>query len=145
MSGFQNKSALRPFYSKKQREIANENLKRLNIENLSKRSYRELSGGQQQRVLLARTLCATEKIILLDEPISGLDPIATEDMYNLIKKLNDEKITIIMISHDINSAIKYASHILYVKDEPYFNTKENFLNSEFGRQFNLFTEEGGKR
>lgn len=138
MSGFQNKCKFRPFYNKKEKEIAKENLKRLGIENLPKKCYRELSGGQQQRVLLARALCATQKLLLLDEPVSGLDPIATEEMYNLIKKLNDDGITIVMISHDINSAIRYASHILYINENPYFDTKQNFVKSDIGQMFNHF-------
>ena len=80
---------------------------------MSKKCFRELSGGQQQRVLLARALCATSKIILLDEPATGLDPDAEQEMYKLIKKLNSEdKITIIMISHDVDAVRKYAKHIL---------------------------------
>ena len=138
MSGFQSKCGFRPFYSREEKMMAKENLKKLSIENLSKMCYRELSGGQQQRVLLARALCAAKKMLLLDEPVSGLDPKATKEMYSLIKKLNDGGITIIMISHDINWAIKYASHILYIKDKPYFDTKENFINSEIGQQFQNF-------
>lgn len=134
MSGFQNRCKLRPFYNKNEKSMAMSNLKKLGMDNLVKRCYRELSGGQQQRVLLARALCATEKMLLLDEPTSGLDPIATEDMYNLIQKLNNEGITVIMISHDIPSAIKYASHILYIKNEPYFDVKENFVKSELGKK-----------
>ena len=130
MSGFQNRSLFRPFYSKKEKQEAKDNLKKLGIENLAKTCYRELSGGQQQRVLLARALCGAQKMLLLDEPVTGLDPLATEEMYDLIKKLNDDGVTIIMISHDINSAIKYASHILYVKENPIFDTKKNFLKSE---------------
>ena len=88
-------------------------MERMGISNLSSRCYRELSGGQQQRVLLARALCATRKLLLLDEPVSGLDPKATAEMYDIIEELNRrDKITIIMISHDISAAVKYASHIL---------------------------------
>lgn len=138
LSGFQNRCNFRPFYNKKEKTIAKENLSKLDISNLSKKCYRELSGGQQQRVLLARALCAAEKMLLLDEPVSGLDPIATEEMYKLIKKLNDDGITIVMISHDINSAIKYASHILYIKENPYFDTKQNFVKSDIGQKFKHF-------
>ena len=138
MSGFQNKCVFRPFYNKKEKALACENLKKLSIENLTNKCYRELSGGQQQRVLLARALCAAEKILLLDEPVSGLDPIATEKMYDLIKKINSDGITIIMISHDINSAIKYASHILYIKEEPYFATKDEFITSKEGQRFESY-------
>lgn len=135
MSGFQNQYGLRPFYNKLEKQVAEENLAKLGIQNLKKRCYRELSGGQQQRVLLARALCATRKMLLLDEPVTGLDPIATKEMYQLIQQLNQDGITIIMISHDINSAIKHASHILYIDEIPYFATKENFVRSEVGRKF----------
>ena len=108
VSGFQARCGLRPFYNKEEKKLARENMERLGILNLSKRCYRELSGGQQQRVLLARALCATRKLLLLDEPVSGLDPKVTADMYNLIKDLNNDGITIIMISHDIGAAIRYA-------------------------------------
>lgn len=111
-------------------------MERMGISNLSSRCYRELSGGQQQRVLLARALCATRKLLLLDEPVSGLDPKATAEMYDIIEELNRrDKITIIMISHDISAAVKYASHILHIGDEIFFGTKEEYLKSNAGGQF----------
>ncbi|MGN0458772.1 MAG: metal ABC transporter ATP-binding protein [Eubacterium sp.] len=127
LSGCLNKSGLKPFYSKSSKELAKRNMERMNISSLSKRCYRELSGGQQQRVLLARALCATEKILLLDEPVSGLDPKVTAEMYQLIKELNDNGATIIMISHDMHAALKYASHILQVGNDVFFGTKEQYL------------------
>lgn len=128
LSGCINKSGLKPFYTKEQKETAKMNMERMNITSLSKRCYRELSGGQQQRVLLARALCSTEKILLLDEPVSGLDPKVTDEMYGLIKTLNDNGLTIIMISHDMHSSLKYASHILKLgKDKIFYGTKESFL------------------
>ncbi|MGN0523764.1 MAG: metal ABC transporter ATP-binding protein [Eubacterium sp.] len=127
LSGCLNKCGLRPFYSKENKALAKKNMERMNISSLSKRCYRELSGGQQQRVLLARALCATEKVLLLDEPVSGLDPKVTTEMYDLIKKLNDQGITIIMISHDMHSALKYASHILKVGQGIFFGTKQDYL------------------
>lgn len=115
LSGCLNKSGFKPFYTKEQKELANENMEKMGITHLANRCYRELSGGQQQRVLLARALCATHKILLLDEPVSGLDPQVTMEMYNLINELNKKYgITIIMISHDMNAATKYASHILRI-------------------------------
>ena len=101
-------------------------MEKMGITEFAKRCYRELSGGQQQRVLLARALCATQKMLLLDEPVSGLDPIVTEEMYRLIQQLNKDGITIIMISHDIQAAMKYASHILYIGDQNFFGEKEIF-------------------
>ena len=86
--------------------------------------YRTLSGGQQQRVLLARALCAARKILLLDEPVSGLDPTAAAEMYSVVQKLNDrDGITVVMISHDISAALQYASHILHIGETTFFGTK----------------------
>ena len=130
LSGCLNKCGINPFYSKANKELAKKNMERMNITTLAKRCYRELSGGQQQRVLLARALCATEKILLLDEPVSGLDPKVTAEMYELIKELNNQGLTIIMISHDIQAALKYASHILQVGSNIFFGTKEDFLKEE---------------
>ena len=115
------------FHSKEDKALAEENLERMGISDLKKRCYRELSGGQQQRVLLARALCATKKILLLDEPVSGLDPKVTAEMYALIEELNKQGITIIMISHDISAAVKYASHILHIGSDIFFGLKEDYL------------------
>lgn len=106
------------FYRKKEKDLMRLNLERLNIANLSKCKFSELSGGQRQRVLLARALCASKKILLLDEPVSGLDPKATAMMYEIINKLNKEDgMTIIMISHDLNGSLKYASNVLNVGEK----------------------------
>lgn len=129
-SGCLNRVGLRPFYNKEEKQLASENMKRLQIKELEHRCYRELSGGQQQRVLLARALCATRKLLLLDEPVAGLDPRATAEMYELIEKLNKEDgITIIMISHDISSCLQYASHILHIGNERllFFGKTEDYV------------------
>lgn len=135
LSGCQARAGLRPFYNNQEKEMAANAMKKMRIEEFSKRCYRELSGGQQQRVLLARALCATQKILLLDEPVSGLDPKVTAEMYELISGLNKEGITIIMISHDIDVAISEASHILHICNKPFFGTKEEYLKSELGSKF----------
>ena len=110
LSGFQGRLGIRPFYSSEQKKEALANMERMGISDLRDRSYRELSGGQQQRVLLARALCATEKMLFLDEPVAGLDPQVTVDMYELINRLNrEDKTAIIMITHDIDAARKYAT------------------------------------
>ena len=134
-SGFLNRSGLRPFYNAIEKQMAQASLERLGITSLAKRCYRELSGGQQQRVLLARALCATRKILLLDEPAAGLDPVASSEMYTLIRDLNNSGITIIMISHDIASSVKYASHILHVGQRTvvFSGTAADYLKSEVGR------------
>lgn len=135
ISGYQGKMGLLPFYTSKQKKGAQEAMERMGITHLQKRCYRELSGGQQQRVLLARALCATSKILLLDEPVSGLDPKVTTEMYSLISDLNKQGISIIMISHDISAAIKYASHILHIDSDVFYGTKESYLSSEKGKAF----------
>ncbi|MCR4734483.1 MAG: ABC transporter ATP-binding protein [Treponema sp.] len=127
LSGCQSRCGRRPFYNKAEKELALANINKMGISHLKKRCYKELSGGQQQRVLLARALCATQKMLLLDEPVSALDPEATEEMYHLIKDLNDEGITIIMISHDIQAALNYASHILHIGAEIFFGKKEDYI------------------
>ncbi len=101
------------------------------------RCYRELSGGQQQRVLLARALCATKKLLLLDEPTAGLDPLVTLDLYRQIQRINQETgLTIIMVSHDIESALKYSTHILHLKNRQlFFGETKDYLNSSIGSQF----------
>lgn len=127
LSGCLSSSRFRPFYSKAQKKLAQENMKKLGIEDLAGRCYRELSGGQQQRVLLARALCATKKLLILDEPVAGLDPIVTEHLYSLIKEINNEGITVIMVSHDIKAAVEYASHVLHIGQTPLFHgTKEDY-------------------
>ena len=130
LSGCQGRCGFRPFYNKEEKKLARENMERMGITDLAKRCYRDLSGGQQQRVLLARALCATRKVLLLDEPVAGLDPKVTTEMYNLISELNKEGITIIMISHDIAAAVKYASHILHIGDTVFFGTKDEYLASD---------------
>ncbi|MBR6392052.1 MAG: ABC transporter ATP-binding protein [Eubacterium sp.] len=135
LSGNLSRTGLKPFYSKADKQRALENLERMGISDLTKRCYRELSGGQQQRVLLARALCATKKLLLLDEPVSGLDPKVTAEMYDLIESLNKQGITVIMISHDIGAAIKYATHILHIGSEVFFGTKEEYLFSDKGSAF----------
>lgn len=135
LSGCQSRQGFRPFYNKEEKELAQSNMKRMHISELASRCYRELSGGQQQRVLLARALCATQKILLLDEPVSGLDPRVTGEMYELISGLNRDGITIIMISHDIEAAVRYASHILHIGGKGFFGTKEEYLESDTGKYF----------
>lgn len=136
LSGLQNKMGLRPFYSRKEIERAKKNIARFGLSGMEERCYRELSGGQQQRVLLARALCASESLLLLDEPVSGLDPVATADLYALIEELNKQDgVTVIMISHDVRAALTYATHILHIADNIFFGTREEYLNSERGRDF----------
>ena len=129
LSGCQGRCGSRPFYNKEEKQLALDAMDKMQITQLAKRCYRERSGGQQQRVLLARALCATQKMLLLDEPVSGLDPKVTAEMYALIEKLNcEDGITVIMISHDVAAAVQYASHILHIGDTVFFGTKDAYLN-----------------
>lgn len=144
LSGCQGRCGIRPFYNKEEKQLAAAAMDKMQITQLARRCYRELSGGQQQRVLLARALCATRKILLLDEPVSGLDPKVTAEMYALIEKLNREDgITVIMISHDISAALKYASHILHIGNTVFFGTKSEYLRSPQGQLF--AAEKGGEK
>lgn len=121
----------RLFYSRADREAASENLERMGIEELKDRCYMELSGGQQQRVLLARAMCATKKLLLLDEPVTGLDPNAANEMYNLIKLINlCDKISVIMVTHDVHEAVRYATHILHLgHGQLFFGSVEEYRKS----------------
>ncbi len=130
LSGCLGRCGARPFYLKAERELAKRNIQRMGLSALAKHSYRDLSGGQQQRALLARALCATDKLLLMDEPISGLDPKASSDFYALIDELNREDgLTVITISHDLTAALKYATHILHVGKMVFFGTKEEYIKT----------------
>lgn len=120
LSGGLNRGGLFPFYSKAEQARAKELMKKLDILPLAEQCYRELSGGQQQRVLLARALMATGSLLLLDEPAAGLDPNATAELYALIHRINQEGITVLMISHDLEAAKKYAGAVLHVGKETEF-------------------------
>ena len=142
LSGCQGRCGLRPFYTVEEKQLAADNMEKMGISHLTKQCYRELSGGQQQRVLLARALCATKKVLLLDEPVSGLDPKVTSEMYALIERLNKDGITVIMISHDLNAARTYASHILHIGDTVFYGTKAEYLLSSVQNRFGV---KGGDR
>ena len=130
LSGCQAHAGLRPYYTRAEKAHAESQMARMQLGELAKRCYRELSGGQQQRVLLARALCASRRLLLLDEPVSGLDPVVTASMYALIRELNrTDGMTIIMITHDLSSALRDASHILHLGGELFFGPKREFLNS----------------
>lgn len=130
LSGCQNRNGFHPFYTRADKKLANENMENTGISHLAKKCFRHLSGGQQQKVFLARALCAAKKMLLLDEPASGLDPQSTEEIYRLIKHLNQtEKITVIMISHDMNAVKINASHILHLKPGYFWGTAEEYLKA----------------
>ena len=135
-----------PFCSKKEKETAMKNLKRLGMEEFKFRPYKELSGGQQQRVLIARALCATDRLLILDEPVTGLDPAATMELYQLIKHLNQKyQVAIIMVTHDIKSAVNQADLVLHLgQTQLFFGNVEKYKQSEIGTSF-LNLEQGGKQ
>lgn len=136
LSGCLNRIEMRPFYSGQEKKRALRNLEVLGIKNLKYKSYKSLSGGQQQRVLLARALCAAEKVILLDEPVTGLDPLATGELYRIIRDLNGRGVTVIMISHDVKAAVNNANKILHIGDSAeFFGSTEDYIKSEAGKQF----------
>lgn len=134
LSGFLNRSHKGPFYRREEKKLAIEHLKKLEIANLSKACYGKLSGGQQQRVLLARALCAAKDILILDEPVTGLDPMASAALYENLRKLNQEGMAIVMVTHDIQSAVAEAKHILHMNEGEYFyGTVGEYMQSEFAK------------
>ncbi|MGE4485566.1 MAG: metal ABC transporter ATP-binding protein [Oscillospiraceae bacterium] len=137
LSGRLNSLKTRAFYSRTDKEDARKKLGLMGIEGLRNKCYQELSGGQQQRVLLARALCATKKLLLLDEPVAGLDPVASAELYQLIKKLNSKyNLTVIMVSHDIKEAVSNASHILHLgRKQLFYGTAEQYMESKIGRSY----------
>jgi zinc transport system ATP-binding protein len=137
LSGCLNSLGGRLFYSAEDRRRAEENIERMGIEDIKNAGYQELSGGQQQRVLLARALCATKKLLLLDEPVTGLDPVAAGEMYNLIKLVNlCDNTSVIMVTHDIHEAVRYATHILHLgRRQLFFGTAAEYRRSAIGRRF----------
>lgn len=137
LSGRLNRCGLRPFYTRADKQAARENLALLGAEKLETSCYRNLSGGQQQRVLLARALCATSRLLLLDEPVTGLDPVMAREFYRVLGQLNRERgITVVMVSHDVNGAVAQASHILHLGSRQlFFGTRQDYLASPVGRHF----------
>ena len=137
ISGCLGKRGNRPFYSPKEKQTALSNLERLGIADLKKSCFRDLSGGQKQRALIARALCATDKLLILDEPITGLDPSAIQDFYNIIRKLNrEEQVAILMVSHDMANIARQAGKILHLQQKALFwGTVQDYLKSGIGNQF----------
>lgn len=137
ISGCLGKRGNRPFYSRKERALAEYNMEKLGITELKKQCYRELSGGQQQRTLIARALCATDKLLVLDEPITGLDPSAIQDFYHMIKKLNrEEQVAVLMVSHDIQNIVHQANKILHLKREVlFYGSVSDYVKSRVGQGF----------
>lgn len=141
ISGCLARKGLKPFYSKQDKELAKANISKMGLEGFEKRCYRELSGGQQQRVLLARALCSSDKILVLDEPVTGLDPKVTSQLYELVDELNKEGVTIVMISHDLH-VINHANKILHLGREVFFGDKEAYIKSQ---NYRVLSNDGGEQ
>jgi zinc transport system ATP-binding protein len=137
LSGCLTTSGFRPFYTSNDKKNVKKTMEKLGISDLKKKSFGNLSGGQKQRVLLARALVATDRLLFLDEPITGLDPIVSAEFYELIARLNTEdNITIVMVSHDLDNAMKYSNKILYMGETEYFfGSKEEYVQSKQCKEF----------
>jgi zinc transport system ATP-binding protein len=136
LSGRLSRLGFRPFYTRRDKEAAEENLRRLGIVDLRNRCFRELSGGQRQRALLARALSATRRMLLLDEPTAGLDPVATHDLYRLLREINRDGVTLVAVSHDMLGSVEYASHILHLQNgQLFFGTAAEYAQSDVGQRF----------
>ena len=144
LSGCLSRRGRRPFYSKTEKDIASANMEKLGITQLANQCYRELSGGQQQRVLIARALCATRELLILDEPITGLDPMAVQDFYSMIRKLNrEDKVAIIMVSHDLRNAVEEANKILHLQKQVlFYGPAHDYMNSKAAGHFFHEKEQG---
>ncbi len=130
-SGFAARGGLRPFYTHAEKQIAETAMRQVGILPIANRSFSVLSGGQKQRALLARALCATDRMLLLDEPVAGLDPQAAEEMYGMIRELNQHRITVVMITHDVGAVLQYATKVLHMGREPrFFESAEAYRTSD---------------
>ncbi len=135
-SGCLRAAGMRPLWRVREKKLADAAMERMGIAHLAAKCYRELSGGQQQRVLLARAFCATGKLIVLDEPIAGLDPLAMKEMYGMIADLNRDGVAVVMVSHDVSAAVNFADHILHIsKTTNFFGSTEGYLKTPVGQQF----------
>lgn len=144
LSGCLSRRGWKPFYSAAEKRIAADNMEKLGITQLSRRCYRELSGGQQQRVLIARALCATRELLILDEPITGLDPAAIQEFYSMIRRLNREDgVAILMVSHDLRNAVEEANKILHLQKRVlFYGPAHTYMNSQAAGHFFHEKEQG---
>lgn len=137
LSGFLNRHKIHVIYSRAEKATALMNMGKLGVLELRKRCYRDLSGGQQQRVLLARALCAAESLLILDEPVTGLDPAATQELYRILRYLNEkENIAIVMVTHDLAAALREAGTVMHIgRSDWFYGTVEEYLASNEGKRF----------
>ncbi len=143
-SGCLRRAGMRPLWRASDKRLSDEAMERMGIAHLASKCYRELSGGQQQRVLLARAFCATGRLMVLDEPIAGLDPLAMTEMYRMIADLNREGVAVVMVSHDVSAAVNYADHILHIsKTTNFYGSTEGYLKTPVGQQFSRLSGNHG--
>lgn len=144
LSGCLSRRGRLPFYSRAEKEIAAANMEKLGVTPLKDQCYRELSGGQQQRVLIARALCATTKLLILDEPITGLDPMAIQEFYAMLRRLNrEDKVAILMVSHDLRNAVEEANKILHLQKRVlFYGPAHDYMNSRAAGHFFHEKEQG---
>lgn len=137
LSGCLGRRGKLPFYSREEKRTAERNMEKLGITELQRSCYRDLSGGQKQRTLIARALCATDKLLILDEPITGLDPSTTQDFYRVIRQLNQkEHVAVLMVSHDVQNIVTQARRILHLKQTvQFYGPVEEYQRSRFGTEF----------
>ena len=138
LSGRINAYKRKLFFNWYDKRIADEKMELLDIYDLKHRAFSTLSGVQRQRVLIARAMCATDKILFLDEPLTGLDPKITKEFYQIVEQLHEQGTTIVMISHELNESIRLATKVLFIGEENYFMSKDEFVNSELGKKFLSF-------
>lgn len=144
LSGCLSRRGRIPFYSRKEKDLACANMEKMGIAQLKGQCYRELSGGQQQRVLIARALCATSRLLILDEPITGLDPAAIQEFYQMIRRLNQEdNVAILMVSHDLRNAVEEANKILHLQKQVlFYGPAHDYMNSKAAGHFFHEKEQG---
>lgn len=144
LSGCLSRMGRKPFYSRKEKELAAANMEKMGITQLKSQCYRELSGGQQQRVLIARALCATSRLLILDEPITGLDPAAIQEFYQMIRRLNrEDHVAILMVSHDLRNAVEEANKILHLQKQVlFYGPAHDYMNSKAAGHFFHEKEQG---
>lgn len=137
LSGRLNSLGFRAFYSKKDKSIALENMRKLNVEKLRNEAFSGLSGGQRQRVLLARALCATENMLILDEPEASLDPIVTKELMEIVRNIKDETdVSIVMVSHNLKNSVNIADKVLHLNGgDSFFGDVEDYKKSDIGKKF----------
>lgn len=126
LSGALSGCGLRPFYRRKEKKAALDAMKRLDVYDLRDRSFAELSGGQQQRVLLCRALCSANRMLVLDEPSSGLDAVSINELYRTVARLREEGVTVLMVSHDLSAVFSDVTHVLHIGEPTFFGTKEEY-------------------